>query len=207
MKAAIYARVSTRDKDQNPETQLLALRQAADSMGYDIVATYVDRAAAQDIRNRAQWRQLLQDAAKRRFQAVVVFKLDRAFRSVKDMHDTLYAWQVAGVEFKSVRESFDTTTAIGRLMMNMLASMAEFELELIRERVLAGMDRARAQGTKSGKAIGRPRVKVDVDALVRAYKSTESVHKAADIVKCNRTTARRRLEAAGVVSRNGGAAE
>ena len=207
MKVAIYARVSTRDKDQNPETQLLALRQAAEVLGYEIVATYVDRAAAQDLRNRALWRQLLQDAGKRRFQAVVVFKLDRAFRSVKDMHDTLAAWQVAGVEFKSVRESFDTTTAIGRLMLNMLASMAEFELELIRERVLAGMDRVRAQGTKSGKPIGRPRVKVDIDALARAYRATESVAKAAEIVKCNRTTARRHLEAAGVISRNGGATE
>ena len=86
---------------------------------------------------------------------VVVFKLDRAFRSVKHMHDTLAAWELVGVGFKSYREQFDTSTALGRLLLNLLASLAEFELELIRERVKAGMDRARRQG----KRIGRPRVK------------------------------------------------
>ena len=85
---------------------------------------------------------------------VVVFKLDRAFRSVKHMHDTLTAWEMAGVGFRSMRENFETTTAAGRLMLNILGSLAEFELELIRERVKAGMDRARRQG----KRIGRPRV-------------------------------------------------
>ena len=96
----------------------------------------------------------MDDAAKRRFQTVVVFKLDRAFRSVKDMHDTLSAWETVGVSFRSVREQFDTSTAMGRLLLNLLASIAEFELEMIRERVVAGMDRARRQG----KRIGRPRV-------------------------------------------------
>ena len=97
---------------------------------------------------------MLDDTAKRRFSIVLVFKLDRAFRSVKHMHDTLAAWELVGVSFVSVREQFDTSTAIGRLMLNMLASIAEFELELIRERVKAGIDRARRQGQR----IGRPRV-------------------------------------------------
>ena len=93
-------------------------------------------------------------AAKRKFAVVLVFKLDRAFRSVKHMHDTLSAWDLVSVGFKSVREQFDTSTALGRLLLNLLASLAEFELELIRERVKAGMDRARRQG----KRIGRPSV-------------------------------------------------
>ena len=85
---------------------------------------------------------------------VVVFKLDRAFRSVKHMHDTLSTWEAVGVSFKSIREQFDTSTALGRLLMNLLAALAEFELELIRERVKAGMERAARQG----KRIGRPKV-------------------------------------------------
>ena len=85
---------------------------------------------------------------------VLVFKLDRAFQSVKHMHDTLAAWDLVGVSFQSLREQFDTSTALGRLLLNLLAALAEFELELIRERVKAGMDRARRQGTK----IGRPKV-------------------------------------------------
>ncbi len=96
----------------------------------------------------------MDDAAKKKFSVVLVFKLDRAFRSVKHMHDTLAAWEMVGVTFKSLREQFDTSTALGRLLLNLLAALAEFELEMIRERVKAGMDRARRQG----KQIGRPRV-------------------------------------------------
>ena len=119
-----------------------------------VTREYVDHSPANDLRGRVEWRQLLSDAARRRFDSVVVFKLDRAFRSVKHMHDTLAAWQIADVAFVSAREGFDTSTALGRLLMNLLASLAEFELEVLSERVRAGMERAKRQG----KSIGRPRV-------------------------------------------------
>ena len=154
MKVALYARVSTVDKDQDPETQLMALRDYCRAQGWEVSKEYVDTASARDLAHRTAWRDLLDDCAKRRFKAVVVFKLDRAFRSVKDMHDTLAVWDALGISFKSVREQFDTGTAMGRLLLNLLAAVAEFELEMIRERVKAGMDRARHQG----KRIGRPRV-------------------------------------------------
>jgi len=154
MRVAIYARVSTSDKDQDPETQLMPLRDFCATEEWEVFRAYIDHAPANDQAHRTAWRELLDDAAKRRFSTVVVFKLDRAFRSVKHMHDTLAAWDLVSVNFKSIREQFDTTTAIGRLLMNLLASLAEFELEMIRERVKAGMDRARRQGKK----IGRPRV-------------------------------------------------
>ena len=154
MKVALYARVSTSDRDQNTETQLVPLREFADVSGWVVYKEYIDTASANDLRNRKAWRQLLDDGARRRFEAVVVFKLDRAFRSVKDMYDTLSAWDLVGVDFRSIREQFDTGTPIGRLLMTMLAAIAEFELELIRERVRAGMERARKQGIK----LGRPRV-------------------------------------------------
>ena len=162
MKVAVYARVSTDDKDQNPETQLMAAREFARARDFSIAREYVDEAKATDLRGRKEWRELLLDAGRRRFDAVLVFKLDRAFRSVKHMHETLGAWEIPRIGFISVRESFaDTSTAMGRLMMNMLASFAEFELETIRERVVAGMERARERGTRSGKAIGRPGLEVN----------------------------------------------
>ena len=154
MRVAIYARVSTSDKDQDPETQLMALREYCAAQGWEMIGEYVDHSPANDLAHRVHWRRLLDDAAKRRFSVVLVFKLDRAFRSVKHMHDTLAAWEIVGGSFKSIREQFDTSTALGRLLLNLLASLAEFELELIRERVKAGMDRARKQGHR----IGRPRV-------------------------------------------------
>ena len=154
MKVAVYARVSTSDKDQDPETQLMPMRDFIQAQGWEVYKTYVDIAPANDLAHRIAWRQLLDDAAKRRFSVVLVFRLDRGFRSVKHMHDTLSAWELVGVSFKSLREQFDTSTALGRLLLNLLASLAEFELEMIRERVKAGMDRARRQGRQ----IGRPRV-------------------------------------------------
>ena len=154
MKVALYARVSTADKSQDPETQLMPMRDSCAAQGWEVVREYVDKAPANDLAHRVRWRDLLDDAAKRKFGVVLVFKLDRAFRSVKHMHDTLAAWEVVGVGFKSLREQFDTSTALGRLLLNLLASLAEFELEMIRERVKAGMERARRQGHK----IGRPSV-------------------------------------------------
>ena len=154
MRVVIYARVSTSDKVQDPETQLLPLRDFCAAQGWHIVAEYVDHAPANDQVHRVRWRDLLDDAAKRKFSVVLVFKLDRAFRSVKHMHDTLAVWEMVGVSFKSIREQFDTSTPLGRLLLNLLASLAEFELEMIRERVKAGMDRDRRQG----KQIGRPSV-------------------------------------------------
>ena len=158
MKVVLYARISTDEDRQDTLTQLLPLRQYAESMDLEVWREYVDTASARDLVHRRAWRQLLDDAAHHHFKAVLVFKLDRAFRSVKDMCDTLAAWEACGVTFKSIREEFDTSTAAGRLMMNLLAALAEFELELIRERVMAGMDRAKRLGTRSGKPIGRRRL-------------------------------------------------
>lgn len=154
MRVALYARVSTSDKDQDPETQLMPMRDFCAAQGWEIFAEYVDYASANDQAHRIRWRDLLDHTATRRFSIVLVFKLDRAFRSVKHMHDTLAAWEITKVTFQSIREQFDTSTALGRLILNLLATLAEFELELIRERVKAGMDRAHRQG----KPIGRPKV-------------------------------------------------
>ena len=154
MKVALSARVSTSDKEQDPETQLMPMREFCAAQGLEIYDEYIDHALANDLAHRNRWRDLLDDAARKKFSVVLVFKLDRAFRSVKHMHDTLAAWELLGVSFRSLREQFDTTTALGRLLMNLLAALAEFELEMIRERVKAGMDRARRQG----KHIGRPKV-------------------------------------------------
>ena len=156
MRAALYARVSDEEQVEgySLDAQRRAFRDYAEDQGWDTYHEYVEEVSAADLAHRLAWRALLDDAAKRKFTVVLVFKLDRAFRSVKHMHDTLAAWEAVGVSFKSLREQFDTSTALGRLLLNLLASLAEFELELIRERVKAGMERARRQGHR----IGRPRV-------------------------------------------------
>lgn len=176
MKVAIYARVSTADREQNPETQLMPLRDFCHAQGWEVYQEYVDTASALDVAHRTAWQRLLDDATKRKFKIVLVFKLDRAFRSVKHMHDTLHTWEALGIAFKSTREQFDTSTALGRLLLNLLAALAEFELELIRERVKAGMDRAARQGKK----IGRPRV-TDRRGFQSRYKTNLERLSAGDI--------------------------
>ena len=198
-KAALYARVSTRDKDQNPESQLLALRKEAERLECGAVKEYVDSAKATDVRRRKAWRQLLDDVVKSKINIVLVYRLDRAFRSVKHMHDTLSVWESLGVDFKSVCEGFDTSSAQGRLLLNILAALAEFELAMISERVRSGMDRVKATGTKSGKPIGRPIVEVDVVKLCDAYRQTNNVRAAARVAGCKPATAWDRLKNAGLL--------
>jgi DNA invertase Pin-like site-specific DNA recombinase len=176
MKVGVYARVSTSDKVQDPETQLMPLRDFCNAQGWEIYKVYIDTASALDIVHRTAWRSLLDDAAKGKFKIVLVFKLDRAFRSVKHMHDTLSTWEALGISFRSIREQFETSTALGRLLMNLLAALAEFELELIRERVKAGMERAARQGKK----IGRPRV-TDRRGFNTRYKTILERLRAGDI--------------------------
>ena len=198
IKVALYAWVSTKDNHQDPETQLMAMRDYCAVMGWEIADEYVDIASARDLAHRTEWMRLLDDAARHRFDCVLVFKLDRAFRSVKDLHDTLWVWDALGISFVSIREQFDTKTAIGRLLMNMLAAVAEFELEMIRERVNAGMDRARRQG----KRIGRPKVterrgfKLRFGAILARLSAGEiSKRKAAEELGIGFTTFRRLLKA------------
>ncbi len=151
MKVAIYARVSTRDKDQNPDTQLYPLRQYAQEQGWE-TQEYVDAASALDQRGRVAWRRLLLDAMSRKFSIVLVLRLDRAFRSVADMYEVLGQWEMTETKLVSLKESLDSNTAAGKFMFNILASLAQFELELTRERIYEGLARAKAQG----KHLGRP---------------------------------------------------
>ena len=199
MRIALYARISTRDKDQNPESQLLALRKEAERLECRTVKEYVDSAKATDVRRRKAWRQLLDDVVKNKIDVVLVYRLDRAFRSVKHMHDTLSAWELSGVDFKSVCEGFDTSSAQGRLILNIIAALAEFELSMISERVRSGMDRVKAHGTKSGKPIGRPIVEIDVVKLYDAFRQENNVRAAARAAGCKPATAWDRLKKAGLL--------
>lgn len=165
MRVGLYARVSTTDKDQDPATQLLPLREYAAVQGWTAASEQIDHASATDLRGRTAWRRLLDQAAKRRVDIILVWKLDRAFRSVAHMATTVEQLRRWGVGLRSYSEPWlDTsgTSPVADLMLNILASFAQFERALIAERVRAGMDRAR----KQGKHIGRPAaLNGDLDAL------------------------------------------
>jgi DNA invertase Pin-like site-specific DNA recombinase len=155
MRVALYARVSTSDRDQNPETQFLPLREFCGAQGWQIVGEYTDHVSATDLRGRTAWRDLLTLAARRKFDLILVWKLDRAFRSVAHMATTVEQLRRWGVGLRSYSEPWLDTSGsspVGDLMLNILASFAQFERALIAERVRAGMTRAR----KQGKHLGRP---------------------------------------------------
>ena len=117
MKVAIYARVSTRDKDQTPETQLYFLREHATQRGWEMVREYVDQASATDLRGRTAWRELLEQVRKGGIDLVLVLKLDRAFRSAKDTYDGLAYLDNYNVGFVAATQPIDTTTATGKLLL------------------------------------------------------------------------------------------
>ncbi len=157
-RVAIYARVST--MDQEPENQLQELRRYVQARGWTS-QEYVDRGVSGAKDRRPALDALVQDARRRRFDVLVCWRLDRLGRSLKHLITLLDELQVLGVAFVSLTEGIDATTPAGKLQMHILGAIAEFERERIRERVLAGMARARAQG----KHLGRPRRKVNPAAL------------------------------------------
>ena len=155
MKVALYARVSTADKDQNPLTQLLPMREFVDTQGWETHWEYVDHAPATDIAHRHEWRHLLEDAGRRRFDILLLWRMDRAFRSVLDAATTLERLRAWGIGLRSYSEPWlDTTSPFGEALYYITVAYAQLERGILRERVKAGMDRARKQGHR----IGRPRV-------------------------------------------------
>ena len=149
-KAVLYVRVST--LGQHPENQLLALRKYAQARELEIVESYVDVGQSGGKASRPELDRLMMDARRRKFNIVLVARLDRLARSLKQLVMTLDELRELGISFTSLQEGFDTSTSTGILLFQVVGAIAEFERSLIRERIALGLERARAQG----KTIGRP---------------------------------------------------
>jgi len=150
MKAALYVRVST--LDQNTENQAIELRRYIESRGWTAVE-YRDHGVSGAKERRPALDELVADAKRRKFDVLVCWRLDRLGRNLRHLVTLIDELTAVGVGFASLGEGIDTQTPSGRLQLHILAALAEFEKERIRERVLAGLARARAQGTR----LGRPR--------------------------------------------------
>ena len=156
MRAAIYARVST-NNGQDPHMQTRELREYCERRGLEIEGEYVDAGVSGAKERRPQLDALLVACRKRRVDAVVVYRYDRFARSLRQLVNALEEFRSLGIEFISLHEGVDTSTPNGRLVFGIFASIAEFERELIRDRVKSGIAAARSKG----KRLGRPRVSVD----------------------------------------------
>ncbi len=163
MSIALYARVSTKNNGQDPETQLIALREYASARKLEVFAEYVDVGISGSKDSRPALNQLMADARKRRFDTVLVARFDRFARSTRHLVLALEEFNALGVDFISLSESVDTSTPMGKMVYTVIAAVAELERSLIRERVVMGLQRAKAQG----KAIGRPPTAVDEQQVRR----------------------------------------
>ena len=157
--AALYARVSTRDKGQDPEMQLTELREFAAKRGWQLAGEFVDVGVSGSKDSRPQLDAMMRLAQSRKLDVIAVWKLDRFGRSLRHLVDSLEELKAVGCTFVSLRDNLDLTTPAGRMMFHVIGAMAEFERELIRERVRAGLAHARSKGKK----LGRPRVKREGD--------------------------------------------
>lgn len=157
---AIYARVSTLN-GQNPELQLEEIREYAARRGWEITGEYVDIGISGSKESRPELNRMLQHAHRRRFDAVVCWKLDRLGRSLKHLVTTIEDLAAYGVSFVSLRDNLDLSTPAGRLMLHIIGAMAEFERELIRERVSAGIQAAKRRGVR----IGRPKIYISPEKV------------------------------------------
>jgi putative DNA-invertase from lambdoid prophage Rac len=201
MKVGIYVRVSTSDKDQNPLTQLMPLREFVNVQGWQVFSEYEDQASATDLAHRTQWRLLLEDASKRRFDLLLVWRMDRAFRSVLDAATTLERLRTWGIGLRSYSEPWlDTTSPFGEALYYITVAYAQLERGILRERVKAGMERAKKQGHKIGrpKVTGRRGFKEHFGTILeRLQNNSLSRRKAAKELGIGYATLKRLLDAVG----------
>jgi DNA invertase Pin-like site-specific DNA recombinase len=186
-RAAVYARVST--FDQEPENQLQELRRYVEARGWQ-ATEYVDKGVSGAKDSRPALDTLVRDAKRRRFDTLIVWRLDRLGRNLRHLILLLDEMTATGVGFVSLAESIDTSTPAGRLQLHILGAIAEFEKARIAERVRAGLQRARAQGRR----LGRPR-RIVPEALLAPVRGL-SIRQAAEKLGVSAATAHRWLKSA-----------
>lgn len=173
-RVGIYVRVST--QDQSCELQRRELTQYCQARGWTILRVYEDKASG-TTSNRIMLQELLADARARKIDIVVCWKMDRFARSLKDLVGMLQEFTDLGVSFCSLKDAVDLSTSTGRLMIHIIGAFAQFEADLIRERVRAGLSNARRKGQR----LGRPPT-IDQDRVVRLRSTGMSLTQIAEAV-------------------------
>jgi len=162
-RAALYLRVSTRE--QTTENQERELREAAGRLGYEIIHVYQEHgvSGAKGRDKRPQFDKLCKDATKRRFDVVMAWSVDRLGRSLQDLISFLSHIRELRIDLYLHQQGIDTTTSAGKAMFQMMGVFAEFEREMIQERIRAGLARTVAKGTK----LGRPKIAAATEISIR----------------------------------------
>jgi DNA invertase Pin-like site-specific DNA recombinase len=193
LRAALYARVSTSGKGQDLGLQLDELRQVAAQRGWNVVAVLEDEGISGSKDSRPGLDELMGLARAGKLDLVAVFRFDRFARSTAHLLAALDEFRLLGVSFVSLHEQVDTTTPMGKAMFTIIAAVAELEKDILRERVIAGVRRAQAQG----KHCGRPRREIDTRPAVALLREGRGLKEVSRILGLPRATLRRRLQEQG----------
>ena len=188
MKAYVYARVSTRD--QNLEVQLAEIKKYTDFRGFDVLGVFTDKASGKDT-NREGYKEMIKalEVNPLGVKAIVVHKLDRIGRNIRDLINIADFLEKNGIGLISITNNIDTTTKEGRLFFYMLASLAEYERELIMERTALGYEAAVLKGVK----MGQPSKNVPIDEVKRLLALGVPKSEIARRFKIHRTTLYKKL--------------
>jgi DNA invertase Pin-like site-specific DNA recombinase len=197
-RAALYVRVSTNNRatgnqavfEQNPDVQERPLRQLAEQRGWNVIQVYSDRMSGSKA-DRPGLKALMADALRGAFDVVLVWRFDRFARSIEQLVLALAEFRTLGIDFVSAQEALDTSTPMGKAMFTIVGAIAELERNVIRERIMAGLEHARSLGTKSGRQIGRPVVVFDRAQVVKLRAAGRSCRETAAELAISVRTARR----------------
>jgi DNA invertase Pin-like site-specific DNA recombinase len=173
IRAVTYLRVST--QDQNPHNQRSDLKRYAEARQWTLVAEYLDHGFSGALRDRPGLQKLMQDARRRRFDVVLVWRFDRFARSTRHLLEALHEFKGLGVGFVSFSEGIDLGTPLGEAMFTMVAAISQLERDILRERIQAGIRRAKAEGKK----LGRPPAEVPREEILRLRRQGLSVRQVA----------------------------
>ncbi len=172
-RVGLYMRVST--KDQSCDMQLSDLERYSKERGFKVFKVYKDNGVSGTKESRPALSELMNDAKKRKFDVVLVWRFDRFARSTKHLISALYEFRNLGIDFISYQENIDTSSPLGEAIFTIISAMAKLERDIIAERVKGGLRRAQA----NGKRLGRPKSDVNTDKIVEYRRQKKSIRQIA----------------------------
>jgi len=188
-RVALYARVST--TDQSTDSQLLDLRRYTQERNWHVFREYCDNGISGTKDSRPALNELMNDAKKRRFDVVLVWRFDRFARSTKHLILALEEFRNLGIDFVSYQENIDTSSPLGSAIFTIISAVAQLERDIIAERVKAGLRRA----VEGGKRLGRPNgTSFDVEAIHRLRRGGLSLMQIAKALNTSKSSVARLLK-------------
>ncbi|GAX60923.1 transposon Tn552 DNA-invertase binR [Candidatus Scalindua japonica] len=187
-KVGIYARVST--KDQSVDMQLNDLERYSKERGLGIFKVYKDNGVSGTKETRPALSELMNDAKKRKFDTVLVWRFDRFARSTKHLVGALHEFRNLGIDFISYQENIDTSSPLGEAIFTIISAMSKLERDIIAERVKGGLRKAKANGKK----LGRPKNIVDTEKVIEYRKKNKSIRLIAKELNLSKGAVQRTLE-------------